>query len=87
MYLCEHIVGSFLLRVLEGAHRNDGLNIKLNQFHGKSTSDIAHEATHISKICAVNCRLSSNLLQDFSFQERKNTATEVVALYMFISYK
>ena len=66
------LLESCLPRFLERAHGNDSLKIKLNQFHGKSISDIAHEATHISKICAVNCRLSSNLLQDFSFQERYN---------------
>ena len=64
------LLESFLPRFLERAHGNNSLKIKLNQFNGKSTSDIAHEATHISKIYAVNYRLSSNLLQEFCFQER-----------------
>lgn len=64
------LLGSFLSRVLEGAHRNDGLKIKLNQFNGKSTPDIAHETTYISKICAANYKLSSNLHQEFCFQAR-----------------
>ena len=64
------LLESCLPRFLERAHGNDSLKIKLDQFHGKSISDIAHEATHISKICAVNYRLSSNLLQEFCFQER-----------------
>ena len=53
MYLCEHIARILPFQSLRRGPQK-GLKIKLNQFNGKSTSDIAHETTYISKICAVN---------------------------------